>query len=44
MVMEIMAKSLAYVCEWLGTKPYPKVDKDSHRKILKELRQLIEKE
>jgi zinc-binding alcohol dehydrogenase family protein len=39
---EFMAKSLSFVWELLGTKPWYGVDMDSHGKILEELRQLIE--
>lgn len=39
---EWMAKSLTFVWELLGTKPWYKVDLDSHGKILKELAQLVE--
>lgn len=39
---EFMAKSLTFVWELLGTKPWYKVDLDSHGKILEELRELLE--
>jgi zinc-binding alcohol dehydrogenase family protein len=39
---EFMAKSLSFVWELLGTKPWYGVEMDSHGKILEELRQLIE--
>ena len=38
-----MAKSLTFVWELLGTKPWYKVDVESHGKILKELAELLEK-
>jgi NADPH:quinone reductase-like Zn-dependent oxidoreductase len=39
---EWMAKSLTYVWELLGTKPYYGVELDSHGKILKELAKLVD--
>ncbi|KAF4551520.1 Zinc-binding dehydrogenase-like protein 24 [Elsinoe fawcettii] len=39
---EWMAKSLTFVWELLGTKPYYGVDVDSHGKILEDLRKWIE--
>ncbi|KAH0000433.1 quinone oxidoreductase, partial [Aureobasidium melanogenum] len=39
---EFMSKSLSFVWELLGTKPWYGVDMDSHGKILEELRQLVE--
>jgi NADPH:quinone reductase-like Zn-dependent oxidoreductase len=39
---EFMAKSLSFVWELLGTKPWYGVDMNSHGKILEELRQLVE--
>ncbi|THW30399.1 GroES-like protein [Aureobasidium pullulans] len=39
---EFMAKSLSFIWELLGTKPWYKIDLESHGKILEELRQLIE--
>lgn len=39
---EFMAKSLSFVWELLGTKPWYGVDRNSHGKILEELRQLVE--
>jgi NADPH:quinone reductase-like Zn-dependent oxidoreductase len=39
---EFMAKSLTFVWELLGTKPYYGVDVDSHGKILRELAQLLD--
>lgn len=40
---EFMAKSLTFVWELLGTKPWYGVDMDSHGKILQELAELLEK-
>ena len=40
---EFMAKSLTFVWELLGTKPWYKVDVESHGKILRELAELLEK-
>lgn len=40
---EFMAKSLTFVWELLGTKPWYGVQLDSHGKILKELAELVEK-
>ena len=39
---EMMAKSITFVWCLLGTKPYYGVDLDSHGKILKELKTLVE--
>lgn len=39
---EFMAKSLTFVWCLLGTKPYYHVDAESHGKILKELKELLE--
>lgn len=38
-----MAKSLCYVWELLGTKPYYGVDVESHGRILRELARLVDK-
>ncbi|KAK5164674.1 uncharacterized protein LTR77_009880 [Saxophila tyrrhenica] len=40
---EMMAKSLTFVWELLGTKPWYKTDVGSHGRMLEELRQLLEK-
>jgi len=40
---EMMAKSITFVWELLGTKPWYKTDVESHGKMLEELRQLVEK-
>lgn len=39
---EWMAKSLTFVWTLLGTKPYYKVDMDSHGKILKQLAEMLD--
>ena len=39
-----MAKSLCYVSELLGTKPYYGVDVESHGRNLRELARLVDKE
>ena len=40
---EAMAKSISFVWELLGTKPYYGVNLDSHGRILEELKELIDK-
>jgi hypothetical protein len=39
---EFMAKRLTFVWALLGTKPYYGVDIESHGKILRELKRLVE--
>jgi len=39
---EFMAKSLTFVWELLGTKPYYGVDMDSHGKILTQLAEMLD--
>ena len=40
---EFMAKSLTFVWELIGTKPWYRVDVESHGRILTELKDLLEK-